>query len=233
MLLLYAYSQGQTSCNDAYPDLNYAYSHVKSAYNSNNISHLKFYSNKSVKAFERVKLILNNCNCEEVYNNVYDGYDLLSKVADAESYEDGRFYVSRGRKKAKQSIIELDKCTELSNNDENLEALQDEQLKLKQQQLELKEKEKELKRKLAEQKQKELIIKKEILINSFEAAISSKIKNFNEILKICECNSEVINKNSFYNELVSKNINDIKIYYLNNVKEITSNYLAKLDVCNN
>ena len=84
---------------------------------------------------------------------------------------------------------------------------------------------------MAEQKQKELLIKKEILINSFEAAISSNIKNFNVILEICECKSELNNKNLFYNELVSKNIEEIKTYYLNNIKSITSNYLTKLDIC--
>lgn len=234
LLIFYiAISNGQSNCSEAYPDLNYAYSHVKLAYNSNNITHLKYYSNKSEKAFERAKKILINCNCNNAYNYAYDGHKMLSKVKDVETYEDGRFYVKRGRDTAKESILELDECTKLSNNDNSLEALQQEKLILKQQQLELMRKEEEIKTKMAEQKRKELMLKKELLINSYETAISSNIKNFNSVLKNFECNYQFKKENISQNELIAKSIKEIKSYYLKSIKKTTSTYLAQLDICNN
>lgn len=235
--LIFLKFQCQTNCSQADSDIIYAYSDVKTSYEANNISHLKEYAYKSLKAFERAKPKLKDCGCEASYNNAYDAAELLAKVEDAETFEDGRFFVKRARDLAKQSVIELDKCTAAEQNQQpedtsnDLADLQDEQAKLKQQQMELKRKEQEIKLKMAEQKEKELMLQKEQLINQYNTAITSSVKNYNDNLKMCGCNNTIKKPTSDSNTLTSKSIEEIKGYYLNNLKEMTSTYLSYLNNC--
>lgn len=223
---------GQSYCEDANSDLIYAYSHVKSAYNSNNISHLKYYAKRSLKAFERAKEKLTKCGCETAYNLAYDGSELLAKVDITKTYEDGRFYVKRAREIGKQSVIELDKCTIPIDENEELTTLQIEQSKLKQQQKELKLKEAEIKLKLAKQQEKELLIKKEQLIKSYNSVMSSNIETYNKALEICDCDHEAFSNNiENQKEVKSKSIEEIKTYFINNLKGLTVNYLSQLNLC--
>lgn len=104
------FSHGQENCQEADSDLIYAYSHIKSAYNSNNIHHLKYYAKKSLESFKRARPKLKTCGCEIAYNKVYDAIELLENVESAKTNEDGRFYVKRTREIAKNSITEMDKC---------------------------------------------------------------------------------------------------------------------------
>src|SRR5690606_17697975 len=146
---------GQSDCDNANSDLIYAYSHVKSAYESNNKDHLKYYSNRSKETFERAKENLKKCGCDTAYNMAYDAVELLGKVEPTETFEDGRFYVKQVRDIAQKSITELDKCTVGSNNDvasntnDALTELEMEQKRLQEQQEALKRKSEELKAKMA------------------------------------------------------------------------------------
>jgi hypothetical protein len=105
------HSFGQTNCSEADSDLIYAYSHVKSAYNSNNIHHLKYYAKRSLEAFKRARPKLKACGCDLAYNKAYDAIELLEKVEAVQTNNDGRFYVKRTRELGKETITELDKCT--------------------------------------------------------------------------------------------------------------------------
>ncbi len=224
----------QDACEDANSDLIYAYSHIKSAYDSNNISHLKHYANRSFEAFERSKEKLTKCGCDTAYNLAYDGAELLAKVEKAKTYEDGRFYVKKARDIGKKSIIELDKCTASSNDTEadELAILQNEQQQLKQQQDILKAKEAQIKMKLAEQKEKELVLKKKQLIVEYENTMVSKVKIFNQVLEICDCNHDNAIKEVNNSEAIAtKTIKDIKAFYLNQLKNLTTTYLTQLNTC--
>lgn len=119
-----AFSYGQESCSEADSDLIYAYSHIKTAYNSNNIYHLKEYANKSLEAFKRAKPKLKTCGCEVAYNKVYDAIELLENVEDAKTNEDGRFYVKRTRDIAKESITEMNLCTAAIDKNKTTVAVQ-------------------------------------------------------------------------------------------------------------
>lgn len=234
---VYMHSNGQTNCSDAYSDVNYAYSHVKSAYKSNNIDHLKHYSKRSLEVFERAKVKLKACKCEKAYDFAYDALEFLSHVEDANTYEDGRYYVKNARDIAKDVINELELCTELTkeltneDQDSTLTDLQSEQLKLEQQQAELKRQEQQLKQKLAEREEKEQQLKKELLISKNEIALDSNIKAYNELLVTFGCNTEVIKADIDKSDLTTKNIDVIKSRYLSVAKEITSTYLKKLNKC--
>jgi len=113
LISFYLQSHSQTNCSDANSDVVYAYSHVKTAYASNNLDHLKYWSNRSLEAFIRTKAKLESCGCEKAYNYSYDIVELLSNVESSKTNEDGRFYVKRARDLAREAINELELCTEL------------------------------------------------------------------------------------------------------------------------
>lgn len=222
---------GQSECLDAQSDLNYAYSHVKSAYESNNLSHLKYYSKRSLDAFDRAKAYLENCNCRNSYDLAFKAHELLGKVENAELFEDGRFYVKRARELAQKSINEFEICSKYTIEDEALVELEYEREKLKEQQEKLRQKELEIKQQLLRKEQKELLLKKEKLIAINEEALTTNILAYNNMLSACECNSTV-SRSSLSNEnLLSKSIAQIKLFYLNSAKEITASYLSSLSQC--
>ncbi len=224
--------QAQTNCSKADSDVIYAYSDVKTSYEANNISHLKEYAYKSLEAFKRAIPKLKDCGCVASYNHALDAIELLKKVDPAETYEDGRFYVKRARDIAKESIIELDKCTSATHEDNSLSVLQDEQAQLKEQQMALQLKANEIKQKMAKQKEKSLMLQKEEIISEYKTAIASSVKNYNDILKICGCKNEISNPNDDTGSLMDSSPEEIKTYYLKNIKDLATTYLTYLDSCN-
>ena len=234
LLFLFTFFQSvsQTKCSDAQSDLNYAYSHVKSAYDSNNLTHIKYYGKRSFDAFERAKEELEDCNCKEAYDHAYEGNKLLSKLFKTETYEDGRFYVKRTREIARKAIEELEICSKLTYEDEALAELEYERLQLEKQQLELKQKEAQIQRLLADKENRELRIKKEKLIYANDQAVSSNINAYNDMLIACECNERVANITLNNKNLLSKDLSEIKSYYLSTIKQATMDYLTSLNQCN-
>lgn len=234
---------GQTNYDNANSYLVNAYSHVKDAYDSNNISHLKYYANRSLESFKLSKENLKYCDCKKVLKLTDKGIDLLVKVEAIKTFEDGRFFVKRARDISKKSVIEVDKCAMITNNkpeqnlislkpgNEVLSDLRNEQLKLQQQQETLKLKEQLIKTKLAEQQQQELILKKEKLILSYKGAIAANIETYNKALNVCNCNHGIINSTNTAGDISTKSIDDIRSYYKNNLKELASNYLLELNSC--
>ncbi|TXG39172.1 hypothetical protein [Seonamhaeicola maritimus] len=221
----------QNFCTDADSNLIYAYSNVKDAYESNNLDHLKYYSEKSLKSFEQAKINLKKCGCETAYEMAYDGAELLAKVENAETFEDGRFFVKRAREIAQRTITTLNEftATDGANKADELNVLQIEKERLEQQQLALKQKEKELTKKLAEQKLKANTLEKEKLIEKYEDALSLNIETYNELLKRCGSKSTVTVSNKSKDELLNEEIEDIKAYFIENINKVTHSYLAELN----
>ena len=235
-----------SNCEEANSYLVNAYSHVKDSYDSNNISHLKYYANRSVESFKLSKETLTNCGCEKALNLANKSVDLLVKVEDAETFEDGRFFVKRARGLSKESVIEIDKCSydnttddvetdtfDTADNSENTELndLQKEQLKLKQQQEALKQKEAEIKQKLAQQQEKALTLKKEQLSLSYKKAIASNIKTYNETLKVCGCKHDVLKADAENDDISIMSIESINKSYNSKLKALASKYLEQIDLC--
>ena len=232
IFLMSLLSFGQSKCGDADSDLLYAYSHVKSAYKSNNITHLKYYSNRSFEAFQRSKDKLKECGCEKAYDLAYDGAELLAHVENASTFEDGRFYVKRARELAQKSIVELDKFTVMTVEESDLQALRSEKEQLEQLQKELAAKEAEVQAKLAAQKEKEAEVQKERLISAYKEAIANNVKTYNNILEICDCDPETLKDIAPKEENIeSKSVEEIKLHLIKNIKDLTSNYLTRLDLC--
>lgn len=227
----------QTNCDDANYYLVSAYSHVKKSYDSHNVSHLKYSAHRALEAINLSKKAMDNCDCQTATELADKAIDLLAKVEDAKTWEDGRFYVKRARDISKESVIEIDKCSVSTTTDdvintENvaLNDLQNEQLKLKQQQEALEEKAKEIKRKLAEQQEKKTLLEKETLIASYKKIIASTIKNYNEILKVSGSNYSFKNNIEAIKNINSQDIDSIKSHYINSLKTMTSTYLTQLNL---
>ncbi|WP_299552891.1 hypothetical protein [Seonamhaeicola sp.] len=233
LLALLTVSQifAQDFCSDADSNLIYAYSNVKDAYESNNLDHLKYYSEKSLKSFEKAKVNLKQCGCESAYNLAYKGAELLSKVAHAETFEDGRFFVKRAKEIGQQTITALNEFTAEAGagKADELNALQIEKERLEQQRLELKRKEEAIAKKLEEQKVKASNLEKEKLIKKYEEALSLNIETYNELLRRYGSSSELSVSNKSKDELLSEEPEDIKAYFIDNIKKVTNSYLAELN----
>ncbi|MDO7171485.1 hypothetical protein [Mariniflexile sp. AS56] len=226
----------QSKCDDANYYLVSAYSHVKSSFEANNISHLKYYANRSIESLKLSKKQLTQCDCVPALTLADKAIFLLEKVEAEKTYEDARFYVKQGRDISKESVIAIEKCstapTKVSTtNNQALDDLEQEQLKLKQQQEALKLKEAEIKTRLAAQKEKDSQHQKETLILNYKTAISANIKTYNETLKTCDCDHTPLKTMDDLEDSASKNIKDVKIYYINSLKALTLNYLSALDLC--
>ncbi|MDO7135369.1 hypothetical protein [Algibacter lectus] len=239
LFLTYA-MQGQGNCEDASAYLINSYSHVKDAYDSNNISHLQYYSNRSVESIKLSKQNLADCNCQKALDLANQVSDLLVQVESATTNEDGRFYVKRARDLSKQSVIEIDKCAynnannieveETSTENNALANLQKEQEQLKQQQAALKLKEQEIKQKLAEQQTEALALEKKQLIGKYKLAISSTVKTYNESLKLCNSNNKLTATDT---DVSQESMETIKAHYISSLKKLASDYVTQLDLCSN
>ncbi|UKM63534.1 hypothetical protein GSB9_00077 [Flavobacteriaceae bacterium GSB9] len=230
---------GQSNCDTASSYLVNAYSHVKDSYESNNISHLKYYANRSLESFKLSKENLTQCGCTKSFELADKSIDLLAHVEQAETYEDGRFYVKRAKELAQKSIVELDKFTAYANkveklpSNEELILLELKQQALKEQQLALQQKEKEIKQKFAEQRANLLQKEKEKLIKDYKTIIASSIDTYNKSLQVCNCNEKLTDDKSNYTSLKLGDIAEIKKQYLSHLKSITATYLNRLDNCGN
>lgn len=212
LLLIFLFSAtlqttAQEGCEDANSYLVIAYSHVKDAYDSNNISHLKYYAKRSVESFKLAKGFLNTCDCKTALELTDKGIDLLAKVKHANTFEDGRFFVKRGRDVAKESMIESDKCSYA--NPDVIDVAQTEEKGIAKNDMATKEK----------------------LITSYITVISSNIKSYNEALNACDCNHSAIKNTNVTEDLQHMSIEDIQKKMTSSLKDLATNYLSELDAC--
>jgi|GEM_PF-4124202 len=182
----------QNDCERANSRIVAAYSHLKKAYDSRNITDIKYFSVRSKESFENSKIDLETCGCEIAHKKALDAINLLTKVATVDIYEDARFFVKRTRDIAKEAMISIDECSYkstnkvsvnesaaiLTNNDQNMLDLQKQQLVLKQQQDALETKAEEIKLQLMSEQLK----KNRALIERYKAIITTNIKTFNHSL---------------------------------------------------
>lgn len=239
----------QSNCSEASSYIVYALSHSESALSANNVTHAKHFAERSREAFLSVQKSLNNCQCDDVDNLVYDAIDYLAKAKKADKLDDAYYYANKGKEFAEATIEKLNICTDTTNEDvalanpEALEVTEDttdtndsisieeQQNLLEQQQRELERKQLELQEQLAEKKSQELHLKKEALIKKLELTVSTNIETFNNALKACNCEKETLKANLQKKELQSKSIDDIKGSAINVLKELTSNYMQQLADC--
>ncbi len=234
------HNYSQSGCADAQAHIVYAFNNAKNSLEANNITHLKFYANKALEAFERVQSVLGTCNCETVENYTFESIQKLNKVPAIDKMHDAQYFVGKAKEYAQKIITALDYCT-ASNEGVTLASynelsdLEQEQLKLKQQQEALQQQQEALKQQLAKQKEEELFLEKQQLIIKTNAAIEKNIEAYTELLNACNCNTPIHDNASNNNEseLISKSVDEIKRHYIKSIKDLTSNYMNMLSTCDN
>lgn len=237
----YSICFSQTDCSYSQSHIVYAFNNAKNALESNNITHLKFYANKSLEAFERVQSTLGTCKCAEVENHTFESIEKLSKVPPIEKMAEAQYFVGKAKDLAQKIITALDYCTLQDNSSTsaitNYETsdLEKEQLKLKQKQEALLKQQETLNKQLAKQKEEELWIEKQQLISKTNTAISKNIQAYNDILNACKCHTVFPDNTSKQNEkeLMTKSVDEIRTYYIKSIKDLTSNYMTMLSTCDN
>ena len=167
----------------------------------------------------------------------YNAINFLTKAKPSEKIEDVYYFSKKGKEIAETIIEKLDACTTNANLPLNesyeLSSLAYEQEQLKQQQLALEQKQAELKQKLIQKKEEELSLKKENLISTMELTIVNNIKTFNDALRACGCNNEILSPAINKEDLLSQTAEDIRLSFIKTLKELSTNYTLKLTNCNN
>lgn len=104
-------------CDTAFSVANYAVSNTNKAYEGNNTEHVKEWTEKAMEAFGEVEEITANCGCTQVSELAYQGFEACDRAQVENTYERARFFAKRARQKAKEMIVALSKCTNISVND--------------------------------------------------------------------------------------------------------------------
>jgi len=233
-------SFSQSGCSDAQAYIVYAFNNTKTALEANNLTDLKFYANKALDNFKHVHKVLGTCNCKNVENYTYESIQKLSKVPPIEKKIQAQYFVGKAKDYAQKIITALDYCTASDQgvtlaSDNEVTDLEQEQLKLKRQQEALLKQQEALKQKLAKQRKEELFIEKQQLIAKSNAAISKNIQAYNELLDACNCHTEIPEDNGKQegDRLISKSMKEIKAYYIQSAKDLTSDYMNMISTCDN
>ncbi|WP_228850896.1 hypothetical protein [Aegicerativicinus sediminis] len=225
----------QEDCSTAQAHIVYAFSNSKTGLDANNVTHVKYYGNKTLDAFERVQKALKSCDCPDVGEWTYQAIEKLKKLDATEKIADAKYFVGKANAYAQDIITALDLYTagesSVSNEVTQLDSIEEEQLRLQQEQEALKKKQEQLKQKLAEQQQLEQSLAKEQLIVKSETALSNSIKAYNDLLSTCDCKKTVEPKRENKEILKTKSLEEIRKYYISSIKNITSDYIATLDEC--
>ncbi len=233
----------QSRCEDANYYVVSAYSHVKKAYDATNLSHLQYSANRSVESMKLSIEHLKACGCLQAIALTNKAVDILVKADEVEVYEDGRFFVKRGREATRLILDEVEKCDTYTdedvaqaiasseNNEDALSALEEEQKRLEAQQKALVEKQASLKAQLKQQEAEKVKLAKMSLIKKYQGSIAANLKTYNATLKSCGCNASLTDTSSTVSTDVTEN--SIKTHYLDALSNLASNYVAKLNSCKN
>ena len=249
----YFISFSQTGCLDAQAHIIYAFNNAKDGLESNNLTDVKYYAQKTLESFKNVQSVLGDCDCENVENLTYESIQKLSKVPRTEKMSVAKYFVAKSKDNSHKIITALDYCTVTNKGisivtdkeispviDDKLSHLEKEQLKLKQQQEALLKQQEALlkqqealKQKMLKQKGSDLRIEKQQLITISNAALVKNIKAYNEVLHVCHCDTSIPDNYIDINneQLISKSIDEIRTYYISSSKNLTSSYLELLNTC--
>ncbi|WP_452231806.1 hypothetical protein [Lacinutrix sp. MEBiC02595] len=204
-----------------------------------NIIDLKYHADLSKQAIESVIEALEATDCTSALDLSISISTYLDTALLADDLASGRTYLYMAEELIVKTFYEYELCNTLTkenneltqNSNNQLSDLEQQQAKLKQQQAELEQQANEIKRKLAEQQVKKSLLEKEQFITLQDKTIVENIKNYNDLLKTCDCNTTVNNSTENKITLSSKTIEELKAYYLNKIIRITENHLQLLNTC--
>ncbi len=201
-LLSVSHFYAQNFCEDADSYLVYAFSNAKRSFESNNIQHVKHYSEKSLKSLEKAKFNLKKCGDNTSYELAYDGIEILEKVEYQDKYEEAVFFAKKAKGIIENCMDALSNYTYAETSDDDSE--------------------------ITKQQIETANIEKRKIINTYEEILLSNINSFNEILKRCGSTSILESENIDKDKLEDKSAVEIKTYYMERITELTNSYLTEL-----
>ena len=111
LFLLCSYCTMTAQCNDVYSAATYALSHTKKSLKANNFDHQQQYAEKAYESFEKIKELIENCDCVNSLDPVLDGLDNLDKAIDPKTWDLGRHYSKKAFANAEDLMFALDTCS--------------------------------------------------------------------------------------------------------------------------
>lgn len=229
-----------TECATAYQDVTYGLQHVTTAMETNNMTQLKQYAERSKIALEKVRASTELCGCTDANYASYDALENLNKALEKDKYDQVRLFVGRAKKFAKSVMISLDICKQNEPSiaiEEAAVSLAEKEAALKEQQRELEAQQRKLAKQIEEQKELQASIKaqkEEMLVaqKALQVKAESSLEQMEQmILGFTEdlgCGIKTpLTASTFKrtnNELEAESLQATKIFYANKASEM-ANYL--------
>ncbi len=111
VLLMTTVSASYADCLNAYSNASYGLSHAKKSLESHNFDHQQYYAERALEAFEKTRLLVNQCGCDASLNSILNGMENLQKALDPKDWEMGRYFTKKAVADAQMLMTTLDSCT--------------------------------------------------------------------------------------------------------------------------
>jgi len=183
------------------------------------------------KSITRVYNTLENENCREAADLVYEIKSEIEAALRMDEHVHGKMYLGKAKKLMNDTFYEYELCISQGPGEQVLGELEQRQALLKQQQLELEREKMEIQKKLAQQQEKESLLQKKQFIDANLSAFEETIKAYNKYLEACNCKNKVEQTIESPDKLTDKSLTDIKIHFLEKAKLVSNTYMATLDAC--
>ncbi|MCV6630830.1 MAG: hypothetical protein OIF50_13340, partial [Flavobacteriaceae bacterium] len=95
-------------CTNAQSNTSYVMSHAKRALKSDNFDHQTYYAERSLKAIEKTKGFLSNCNCNGASDPAYEATKSLKLAIDPKDWDEGRYYTKKAIEHIENLMIAMD-----------------------------------------------------------------------------------------------------------------------------
>ncbi len=109
----------QANCTNAYASAGYSLAHAKKSLSANNFEHQQYYADRSLQAFEKAKLSVEECGCDASLNPIMDGIENLENALAQTDWDMGRYYTKRALENAQNLLESLDICSNNNAPDPN------------------------------------------------------------------------------------------------------------------
>ncbi len=242
-------SNAQDLYNDALTAASYAYSHIKKAYEMNNMTHTHEYADKAIKSFMIVEELSGKCGCSEANETAYLAKVDLESLLSQDTYEQSRFYAKRVKELGFTVLSQLTDCQSKKNfyYQDNMASIDNQMVEVSEKQRELEERKRQLEieqknldaqiahqNKLKEEfeAKRDVELKEQALIKSkAELALDKLEKALQELGVMFDDNSMIESQGNYVRseaDLMNETLIETKNYYIKTAKELTATAMKQI-----
>ncbi|TCK66761.1 hypothetical protein DFQ05_2035 [Winogradskyella wandonensis] len=208
-----------------------------SGHKSYNLGNLKYYANRSKNAIDQLVANTDFITCDAAYDLSKSITIHLESALLTEDFATAKAHLIKVEETSVEifnayNLCSLNNGSEVSedSNTNDLSKLEEQQDALKQQQEVLEKKEQELKQQLIKQNKKKAQLEKLEFVKRNKATVLASISSYNSLLKSCNCSGKINEPNEMI-DIAEKNIDALKILYLNKSIRLARNYIKLLEEC--